>query len=202
MWGILQLIYKVVVIAWRIACAALKLMRWTIKQSYRLLRTPSINYGSARWATKGLLKASGALTGNGLIVGKWGKQLIRDNSKEGSILVFAPQGAGKGVGVVIPNLLDYPGSVICTDPKGENFAITRRAREKFGKVWCLNLEEPEMSDCFNPMECIRLGTVHEGDDAEALADLLMPHDKSSEQHWRRKARSWLTGFILYVAHEY
>ncbi|WP_271593077.1 type IV secretory system conjugative DNA transfer family protein [Bradyrhizobium sp. CCBAU 65884] len=37
-------------------------------------------------------------------------------------------GAGKGIGVVIPNLFDYCGSVVCTDIKGENSAITRRRR--------------------------------------------------------------------------
>ncbi|WP_439365961.1 type IV secretory system conjugative DNA transfer family protein [Bradyrhizobium sp. DASA03005] len=32
--------------------------------------------------------------------------------------LFAPMGAGKGISVVIPNLLDYRGSVVCTDIKG------------------------------------------------------------------------------------
>lgn len=50
------------------------------------------------------------------------------------IAVFARMGAGKGVGIVIPNLLDNGGSIVCTDIKGENRAMTARRRAKVGKV--------------------------------------------------------------------
>ena len=36
-----------------------------------------------------------------------------------------------------------PGSVICTDPKGENYAVTARRRSEFGPVWRLNLADPQ-----------------------------------------------------------
>jgi type IV secretory pathway TraG/TraD family ATPase VirD4 len=39
-----------------------------------------------------------------------------------------PDGAGKGIGAVIPNLLDYPGSAFVLGLKGENYALgIRRA---------------------------------------------------------------------------
>ena len=72
-------------------------------------------------------RRAGLLGKRGPIVGKFGGRLLRFSDVEGSVGVFAPQGAGKGVGVVVPNLLTYAGSVICTDPKGENHAITARA---------------------------------------------------------------------------
>src|SRR5690349_15656482 len=40
------------------------------------------------------------------------------------LLTCAPTGAGKGRGVLIPNLLRYPGPVICVDIKGELFQVT------------------------------------------------------------------------------
>ena len=40
------------------------------------------------------------------------------------VMVFAAMGAGKGLGVVIPSLLTYRGSMVVTDPKGENYDIT------------------------------------------------------------------------------
>ena len=43
-------------------------------------------------------------------------------------LICAPTGSGKGVGIVIPTLLTYGGSIICLDVKGENFAATSRHR--------------------------------------------------------------------------
>ena len=49
---------------------------------------------------------------------------------EGHLITFAPTGAGKGVGVILPNLLHYNGPVITIDPKGENFVITARYRKE------------------------------------------------------------------------
>ena len=48
---------------------------------------------------------------------------------EGHILTVAQTGAGKGVNVVIPNVLGYEHSVIVLDPKGENFIKTHFFRE-------------------------------------------------------------------------
>ncbi|MCB8878531.1 type IV secretory system conjugative DNA transfer family protein, partial [Acidisoma silvae] len=50
--------------------------------------------------------------------------------QHGHILTCAPTGAGKGIGAVIPNLLDYPGSAFVLDFKGENYAVTARARRE------------------------------------------------------------------------
>lgn len=118
------------------------------------------------------------------------------------MLVLAPQGAGKGVGPVVCNLLDYPGSVLCTDPKGENTAITQRYRSSLGPVWRLDVGNPAVSAGFNPMTSIRWNTLDETDDAEVLADLMLVPDLREESHWRRRALSWLTGFILYVGYTY
>lgn len=50
--------------------------------------------------------------------------------KDGHLVTFAPTGSGKGVSVIIPNLLHYKGPVITVDPKGENFAVTARYRQE------------------------------------------------------------------------
>src|SRR5216684_3014130 len=57
-----------------------------------------------------------------LLLGREGRKLLR-LAGEGHILTVAPTRSGKGVSAVIPNLLDHPGSIIATDPKGENFAV-------------------------------------------------------------------------------
>ena len=44
-----------------------------------------------------------------------------------------PAGAGKGIAVLIPNLLSYRGNCVVTDPKGELFNLTARHRQK--QVW-------------------------------------------------------------------
>jgi type IV secretion system protein VirD4 len=113
------------------------------------------------------------------------------------IAVFAPMGAGKGVGVVIPNLLDYRGSIVCTDIKGENSAITRRRRLKYGKVRIMDTTDPHASDRFNPLDMIRVDGFDEKDDAEALARLMVIPD-TKESHWDSKAEGMLTCLILHV----
>ena len=49
------------------------------------------------------------------------------------LATFSPPGGGKGVGVMIPNLLSYRGNCVIVDPKGENFKATAdHRRKKFG----------------------------------------------------------------------
>ncbi|MDD1532705.1 hypothetical protein DCM78_25055 [Bradyrhizobium sp. WBOS04] len=152
--------------------------------------------GSARFASGWELLWSGVRRGSGPIVGRKGRSFLRFN-KDGMIAVFAPMGAGKGVGIVIPNLLDYRGSIVCTDIKGENSAITRRQRATLGKVRTLDTTDPYHSDHFNPLDMIRAGTFHERDDAEALARLMIiPDEKTS--HWDAKTEGLLACIILYV----
>ena len=45
----------------------------------------------------------------------------------------APTNAGKGVGGVIPDLLESLGSAFVLDLKGENYAVTARARRELGQ---------------------------------------------------------------------
>jgi len=60
------------------------------------------------------------------------------SSNEGHVLTIAQTGAGKGVNVVIPNVLAYDHSVIVLDPKGENFLKTHHFRiNQKGQEVCL-----------------------------------------------------------------
>lgn len=172
------------------------------RQLQGFCRRRSNTYGSARFASFIQLVRCGSLGGDGLILARKNGRMVRYNHPEGSAVVFAPQGAGKGVGPVICNLLDYQGSVIVTDPKGENLAVTGRFRAHLGAVHVLNLQDPEWSDFINPLDMVRIGTPHEVVDVEALADLMLDKDPREESHWRERAKSWLTGIILFVLHIY
>jgi type IV secretion system protein VirD4 len=152
--------------------------------------------GTARFATGWEMFRAGVRRGTGPIVGRAGWSFLRFN-KDGMITVFAPMGAGKGVGIVIPNLLSYPGSIVCTDIKGENYAITARQRRKFGTVRVLDTTRPESSDSFNPLDMIRVGTWNERDDAEALAKLMVTPD-GHDSHWDSKAEGLLACLILHT----
>jgi type IV secretion system protein VirD4 len=196
-WHMVMLCLRVI---WLVSFLLLRTAWLAGKATCTLLRwggpNPGGALGSARFANRWELFWSGVKRGSGPIVGRAGSAFLRFN-RDGMITVFAPMGAGKGVGVVIPNLLDYPGSVVCTDIKGENSAITRRRRLKFGKVRMLDTTDPPSSDRFNPLDMVRVDSLHEKDDAEALARLMVIPD-GKESHWDSKAEGMLTCLILHV----
>lgn len=163
------------------------------------LRSAPVTFGAARWLQAREAAALGLLGSRGLFLGKLGKRMVRFADVEGSVVVFAPQGAGKGTGIVVPNLLTYPGSVICTDPKGENHAVTARARAAFGPVYCVNVGDPDRSHRFNPLDVVSRDLLRAVDDCARLAELLMPSEsREAESHWRLRSVSVLTALLLYV----
>lgn len=176
-------------------------LMWSGKLLFRggrwLLTPRPVSHGSARWATWHDLIRGNAWGGrDGIIVGKaWGR-FIRFK-RDGAMLVIAPMGKGKGVGFVVPALLDHAGAVVVTDPKGENFAVTGRWRSSLGPVYRLDAIRPEESDRFNPLSMIRVGTLHEADDAAQLADLLVIPE-SAEGHWDTSAKNLLQALIRHV----
>jgi type IV secretion system protein VirD4 len=195
-WWLLALVARGLSVGRCLVVRAFKAVAWR-------LRAVPVTFGAARWMQKREAAALGLLGDSGLIVGKLGRRHLRFADIEGSVVVFAPQGAGKGVGVVVPNLLTYPGSVICTDPKGENYSITGRARRRFGPVYCVNVGDPDRSHRFNPLDVVSRDLLRAVDDCTRLAELLMPKEARDENsHWRDRSVSILTALLLYVIEQH
>ncbi|UIK04825.1 type IV secretory system conjugative DNA transfer family protein [Neorhizobium galegae] len=167
---------------------------------HRKQRRQGNPHGSARWATRWEQWRKGAISGEGVILGRGAFGRLLRFSTDGLVMVFAATGAGKGLGIVIPSLLTYRGSMVVTDPKGENYAITRRHRSKLGTIRMLNPSDLARSDRYNPMDIIRKDTPSESDDAAALAALMVKSD-ARESHWDDKAASLLKALLLHVLHE-
>ncbi|MFK5980834.1 MAG: type IV secretion system ATPase VirD4 [Rhizobiaceae bacterium] len=120
------------------------------------------SHGTARWATKEDLRNAGLAVRlknlSGPIYAKLGNPASRGEFITSHDIphsfICAPTGSGKGVGVVIPTLLTYGGSVICLDIKGENYEATARARVELGdKVYRFSPLDPDgRSHRFNPLE--------------------------------------------------
>ena len=68
--------------------------------------------------------------GGGLLLGKRDGRLIGWNDDR-HVMTIAGSRAGKGVSLIVPNLLLYEGSALVIDPKGENASITA-GRRGFG----------------------------------------------------------------------
>jgi type IV secretion system protein VirD4 len=75
----------------------------------------------------------------GLIVGQFDSGGLMRLKTDGHVATIAGTRMGKGVSAILPNLIDYLGSVVVFDPKGENYAVSARARRARGrKVYLLD----------------------------------------------------------------
>lgn len=112
-------------------------------------------------------------------------------------LVFAPTRSGKGVGLVIPTLLTWAGSVVVTDIKGENFQVTGAWRSSFSHLIYLN-PTSNASARYNPLLEIRRGPESIRD-AMNVAEILGSREAGKEDRfWDGGAKKILSAVILYV----
>lgn len=122
----------------------------------------------------------------------------------GHVLTCAPTGAGKGIGCVLPNLLQYPGSIFCLDVKGENYEATAAARRLMGQQ--VHLFDPfsttgEPGVAINWLDSLRTDDEDCISTAASLAESLVVRNPQTEPHWDDAAVNLLQGLLLYAAQE-
>ena len=154
-------------------------------------------YGSARWANADEVKAAGLLGPDGVMLGRLDGEYLRHDGPE-HVLCFAPTRSGKGVGLVVPSLLTWPGSCIVHDIKGENWGLTAGLRARFGRVLLFDPTNTA-SSAYNPLLEVRRGEW-EVRDVQNVADVLVDPEGSLERrnHWEKTSHSLLVGTILHV----
>jgi type IV secretion system protein VirD4 len=154
-------------------------------------------YGSARWATIREARAAGLLGDDGVVLGKLGARYLRHDGPE-HVLCFAPTRSGKGVGLVVPSLVTWPGSCIVHDIKGENWGLTAGFRSKIGRVLLFDPTNAQ-SAAYNPLLEVRRGEW-EVRDVQNVADVLVDPEGSLEKrnHWEKTSHALLVGAILHV----
>ncbi|MER8942827.1 conjugal transfer protein TraG [Mesorhizobium sp. M0915] len=154
-------------------------------------------YGSARWAKPNEVKSAGLLCPDGVVLGKLDRDYLRHDGPE-HVLCFAPTRSGKGVGLVVPSLLTWPGSAIVHDIKGENWQLTAGFRATHGRVLLFDPTNAK-SSAYNPLLEVRRGEW-EVRDVQNVADVLVDPEGSLEKrnHWEKTSHSLLVGAILHV----
>ena len=154
-------------------------------------------YGSARWARPREIRAAGLLGEDGVVLGRFETSYLRHDGPE-HVLCFAPTRSGKGVGLVVPTLLTWPGSVIVHDIKGENFSLTAGWRARHGRVLRFDPTDAT-SDAYNPLLEVRRGPS-EVRDVQNIADILVDPEGALEKrnHWEKTSHALLVGAILHV----
>ena len=154
-------------------------------------------YGSARWASDRDIRQAGLYAESGVILGCFRNRYLRHDGPE-HILAVAPTRSGKGVGLVIPTLLTWPGSAVIHDIKGENWALTAGWRARFSDCLLFDPVSPQ-SVRFNPLLEVRRG-LDEVRDVQNIADILVDPEGARERrdHWEKTAHALLVGAILHV----
>lgn len=154
-------------------------------------------FGSARWAKPKDIRAAGLLDPDGVVLGRYDGEYLRHDGPE-HIICFAPTRSGKGVGLVVPTLLTWPGSMVVHDIKGENYSLTAGFRAGFGRVLLFDPTDPR-SAAYNPLLEVRRGEW-EVRDVQNIADILVDPEGSMERrnHWEKTSHSLLVGAILHV----
>ncbi len=154
-------------------------------------------YGSARWGTPKEIEKAGLLGPDGVVLGRHQRSYLRHDGPE-HVLCFAPTRSGKGVGLVIPSLLTWPGSAIVHDIKGENWHLTAGFRTRHGRVLLFDPTNAR-SSAYNPLLEVRRGEW-EVRDVQNIADILVDPEGSLEKrsHWEKTSHALLVGAILHV----
>ena len=156
-------------------------------------------YGDARFAKKSDIVKAGLLGEEGIIVGRRGQAYLLFAGQQ-HVLMSAPTRSGKGVGVVIPNLLSWPHSVVVLDVKLENWEITSGYRQLCGQACYLFNPSPAdgRTHRYNPLAYVRDEAHLRVDDIQKIANILFPDTPNTDRIWTATPRSLFTGLVLYL----
>ncbi len=156
-------------------------------------------HGDARFATRQEIKAAGLLGSHGIILGQLGKRCLMLPGQQG-VALAAPPRAGKGTGVVVPNLLNWPDSVICVDIKRENWMRTAGFRQHAGQACYLfdPFAEDGRTARWNPFAYVSADPMRRVNDLQRIAEMLYPDPPNVDPFWTASARSLFLGIALYL----
>src|SRR6185437_8078426 len=160
-------------------------------------------YGSAEWASIETIRERGLFAGSGVNLGTVDATPIR-SAGERHVITIAPSRSGKGTTAIIPTLLDYEGSVLVIDPKGQNAAVTARRRGEMGhqviviNPFGLHTGEPWNlpKHSFNPLAAIQPGENFVADVSSLCEALIVTEGK--DPHWSNAARDLVSAIIMHL----
>ena len=158
-------------------------------------------YGDARWASGAESARAGLRARAGILLGRaGGRPLVFGGSEH--VLLYAPTRSGKGVGVVIPNLLTWPDSAVVLDVKRENWDATAGFRAAHGQQVLLfdPLDAEGRTARFNPLGHVaRTDPDAVLDELQKLATMLFPAPPHTDPFWAEAARTGFIGVGAYCA---
>jgi type IV secretion system protein VirD4 len=178
-------------------------------------------HGSARFANDTDLATSGLFPNPktkdkppSILLGKMPKGRFKDRFIElvGSLFaeVAAPTRSGKGVGIVIPNCVTYPHSMVCTDIKFENFIKSGGFRARYGQDVFLfapdgfaeneqaRKNEQLRSHRWNPFDYVRRSQTFRIGDILNISSSLYPISGDKNDIWNELASKLFKGISCWM----
>jgi type IV secretion system protein VirD4 len=106
-----------------------------------------------------------------VVLGRYERDYLRHDGPE-HVLCFAPTRSGKGVGLVVPSLLTWPGSCIVHDIKARKLAAHERFQDEAWPCCFSSIRLNVASAAYNPLLEVRRGEW-EVRDVQNVADVLV-----------------------------
>lgn len=161
-------------------------------------------HGAARFANSSEIRQAGLIDpAKGLektiLVGKYKEHYLSYGGYQ-FVLLAAPTRSGKGVGIVVPNCLNYSDSLVVLDIKGENFDITSGFRKSCGQEVFLfsPYDEEGRTHRYNPLDYIREDPAERLGDIDAIGQALYSGESNNDKFWSENAKDFFRGVCLFV----
>lgn len=157
-------------------------------------------YGNAHFASAYEIKRANMYSAEGIVLGKAYDKKIRLPGYE-SVLVVAPTGSGKTSAIAVPNLLEWQGSGVFNDLKGELYRLTAKHREQaLGNqcyLWAPASTEQGL-DGYNPFYYVSKNPELRIRDLQLIAEVLIPETKLGDGFWYQSSREMFLTLSLYL----
>ena len=161
-------------------------------------------HGAARFATMAEVKKAGLIDpkkglDKTILVGKFKDRYLTYGGFQ-FVLLAAPTRSGKGVGVVVPNCLNYSDSLVVLDIKGENFDITSGFRKACGQeVYLFSpYDEEGKTHRYNPLDYVSEDPAERLGDIDAIGQALYAGENNNDKFWSENAKDFFRGVALFV----
>jgi type IV secretion system protein VirD4 len=159
-------------------------------------------FDSAQWAAAEELQAEGFFKPSPLAV-----QIGFVNQAPLYVVGDAPittiggAGSGKGAGVLMYNAINYQGSMVINDPKGEIAAVSLFHQHRLNiRAYCFNPfglhDLPQHS--VNPLDILKADSPTFHSDSQLIAQNFIPVSGSAEgKHFEEGAQRWIDAFMKF-----
>ncbi|HEY0502979.1 MAG TPA: type IV secretory system conjugative DNA transfer family protein [Lysobacter sp.] len=158
-------------------------------------------HGDARLATRADIAQAGLYkqTPEGVLIGDaFGQNVYLGGAQH--VIVTAATRTGKTAGIVVPILLTYRQSVVCSDLKGELYDLTSAQRQAMGHAVYryAPYDEQGRTHRFNPFTALSTDRRVLIGDIQTIGAVLYPDDPNKDPFWTSQARSAFLAFALFL----